>query len=349
MVKPTVVIDTHANHEEVVQRMAKHLGKGAIRRAVFNFIYGRMKSPKPIDEIMTGAEIPESKRQQVRNALNYLSKHNMISKTRIPKPGSSKAQTDGFGKIGFASANKREIIKLADNPAAAKMIPTKRSSPSQLVQLSRKASSERKKGSVRGTKAVLLYLIASPADEVKLRVDAEVRYVQAEIRGAKLRDKVDLQVRPAADLKSLIDGLNDLQPSILHFSGHGDEGGLAGDDGSILDGSSSEIDYETLRDALSAVDRPPRLVVLNACKTASGKDIVGEATQAVITMSSSVTDLAAANFSTGFYAALAGGQSLHSAFSQGTLRLKQVAPNESMTPVLTVADGINPKELILVN
>jgi hypothetical protein len=54
-----------------------------------------------------------------------------------------------------------------------------------------------------------------------LRLDREVREVQQTLRGAKYRDLVTVEHRPAATAEDLIDALNDVRPHLVHFSGHG--------------------------------------------------------------------------------------------------------------------------------
>src|SRR5260370_5500905 len=75
----------------------------------------------------------------------------------------------------------------------------------------------------------VLYLTADPDKDHSLRVDAEMRRVQEAIRGSEFRDNISVQYRPAADIGTLLDGLNDFKPQIVHFSGHGSAHGLAMD------------------------------------------------------------------------------------------------------------------------
>jgi hypothetical protein len=193
----------------------------------------------------------------------------------------------------------------------------------------------------------VLYLTANPDDDAPLRVDAEMRQVQSAIRGSKLRDNVELHYRPAADLDSLVEGLNDHGPGILHFSGHGNSDGLAVDSADAKRGSEALLSFELLADAIAATDTPPQVIVLNACYSTSARKTLLPCTKAIIAMSGSVGDVAATAFAVKFYAAIAAGQSLKSAFAQGKLAVKAVAINEADTPDLILGEGVNAAKLIL--
>ena len=114
----------------------------------------------------------------------------------------------------------------------------------------------------------VLYLTANPG--MDLRTDIEVRQVQQALRGAKFRDLVTVEQRPAATFQDLLDGLNDVRPHIVHFSGHGGDQSVLFDGGAIHTQSERLIGFDLLVKALDATDEPPRLLVLNACDTLEG-------------------------------------------------------------------------------
>jgi len=64
-------------------------------------------------------------------------------------------------------------------------------------------------------------------------------------------------------------------------------------------------------------------------------------------MGDSIGDLAAIAFAAKFYAAVAAGQSLHSAFAQGKVAVEAASIDEADTPKLLLAQNVNPKEIIL--
>lgn len=345
MSKPTSVLNPAGDYEESIERLSKHLGTAKIRRKVFVEIYGRVKKPRTKKEIMEAAGIPnkENNSQQVQNALEYLSRHHLIEK--LQNEGYSK---DGshyvYGKAEFVRANKDKVIRYADNKHASNSMPTKRRpaiKPSASIKKVTKRELKKQKH------LTVLYLTANPDPDNPLRVDAEIRKVQEAIRGSKFRENVTIEYRPAADLQSLIDGLNDYRPQIVHFSGHGNEDDILADAGKVGKTTSKTLSFELLARALAATDSPPKIIVLNSCKSSSAKKALLPQAEALVTMKASISDLAASVFATRFYAAIAAGQSVNAAFEQGKLAVEAASINEADTPELHCALGVNPAKIIL--
>jgi hypothetical protein len=194
----------------------------------------------------------------------------------------------------------------------------------------------------------VLYSTANPDASSPLRVDAEMRQVQEAVRGSRLRDNIALHYRPAANLKSIMDGLNDITPGIVHFSGHGYSGGIAVDHAKVKRPSGKVVvSFDLLAKAVAAVDTPPQVIVLNSCHSAGAKKAFLPPAQAVIAMGDSISDLAATAFAAQFYAAIAAGQSLKAAFAQGVVAIEAVSLNEAKTPQLILAKGVNAAKIVL--
>ena len=175
---------------------------------------------------------------------------------------------------------RENIIRLADNRRAAARVPTKRRPLIQGLQGIKTTKTITRQELRRKKPLNVLYLTANPDPAHSLRVGVEVRQVQDAVRGSPYRDNIALQYRPAADLNSLIEGLNDYRPRIVHFSGHGDSSGIAVDNPEVTRRPIKIVSFDLLAKALSATDVPPEIVVLNACEsarcaesiTAAGKD-----------------------------------------------------------------------------
>jgi hypothetical protein len=192
----------------------------------------------------------------------------------------------------------------------------------------------------------VLYLTSHPF--LDLTTELEVRQVQQALQGAKYRDRVEVQLRPAATFPDLIAALNSVRPHIVHFSGHTSEV-FRLDDGDIMPGGNS-FDFTSLVRALVATDRPPELLVLNACGPLKRAAPVLPAVPVVMGLADSMLDTAAIVFSQQFYAAIASGQSVGAAFRHGKAKVEAVLLEDdaSELPDCLVREDVDLDTLVLV-
>jgi prefoldin subunit 5 len=73
------------------------------------------------------------------------------------------------------------------------------------------------------THITVLFLAANPIDQSSLRLDEEHRTIVGKLRASEYRDAVNLISRWAARPGDLQQELNEHQPHIVHFSGHGNQ------------------------------------------------------------------------------------------------------------------------------
>ena len=349
MNKPTDIINLTGNYESSISQMAEHLGKNKIRRQVLRNMYGRHTKPRSKNQIMKDAGISSDKSQQVQNALGFLEKHHFIQKVE------NDGQTDDGSRWLYKKVNslrghiakieiladdkdKREALRTRALPAVPSSPTRRRSTPSRLKKLKR---------------LTVLFLSSNPVPSSNLRTDVEFKRVLTAIRGSRYRDSVRLEHRPAADVQSILDALNDLRPEVVHFSGHGDQDGIYLDNNQIpryasdeLDDFSTHTDYEFIAKALKATDFSPKLVVLNSCLSSFGAEKLGEFAGAVISMDLPISDVAASVFSPQLYSALASGQSLQAAFLQALLAVETAVIDDIEIPRLWAADEIGAKALV---
>lgn len=192
----------------------------------------------------------------------------------------------------------------------------------------------------------VLYLTAN--SEMNLRTEAEVRGVQSAVRGALHRDLITIDYRPAATPEDLLDGLNDLRPHVVHFSGHAGDAALLFDNGDVGRPEGRDIPYELLARALSATDTPPALLVLNGCNTLENAETLLNATGSIIATADSIGDIAAATFAAKLYAAIASGQSITAAVSQGKVAVDFMGLGEGWKHDVLTRPDIDPTEQVLV-
>ena len=235
----TSVVDWSGNYEENCIQLGRHLGKNKIRRKLFDAIYGRGSKPRSKKEMMVAVGLRASHNQQAQNQLDYLTRYGLI--VRDDNEG---LVDDGsryvYGKELNVRAHRKTIVKYADRPSLAKKVATKRNQVAKVVTIRTITRSVLR----RKKHLNVLYSTASPDTKRPLRVDVEMRQVQDAVRGSLLRENIALHYRPAVDLQSILDALNDLAPGIVHFSGHGDSGGIEVDNADVNGPSSKVLTFD---------------------------------------------------------------------------------------------------------
>jgi CHAT domain len=109
----------------------------------------------------------------------------------------------------------------------------------------------------------ILILSAHPTDGKPLRLDKEVREIQAGLERAKSRDKFEIISKWAVRPEDLRRSLLDYEPEIVHFSGHG-----AGNQGLVLENDAGQgqlVTTEALTRLFGLFKHKIECVLLNAC------------------------------------------------------------------------------------
>ncbi|MEM5584665.1 CHAT domain-containing protein [Roseibium sp. AS2] len=109
------------------------------------------------------------------------------------------------------------------------------------------------------------------------------------------------------------------------------------------------MEFDILAELLDATDLPPKLLVMNACNTLDGSDILLEAVPVLIAMSDTVGDAGAGVFASQFYAAIASAQSVGSALRQAKAMMKQALLREDAElPQILSRPDTDPNEVVLI-
>ena len=159
----------------------------------------------------------------------------------------------------------------------------------------------------------ILLVSASPGDQDRLRVDREFRDIVAQLRGARYRDRVQVEQLQAATLAALRTALLEHEPHVLHISCHGT---AAGD--LILESrqdGSQRIARRNMLGLLTALRDNLRLVFLNGCETHHLAREIPPNIDLAIGMTEPIVDDAAIDLSVAFYEALAFGKPVATAFA----------------------------------
>ena len=188
----------------------------------------------------------------------------------------------------------------------------------------------------------ILFLAANPAGTTPLQLDEEARSIQQKIRMADYRDSIRLESRWATRSGDILQAINETNPTIVHFSGHGTENG----DLVLLnpDGSAKLVSKEAISMAMSTASDTIRLVVFNSEPQAES---VIENIDAAIGMSTSIGDEAACIFASQLYSSIGFGRSLQISFNQALAQLMLEGISEDKTPKLYVKDSMDANEIIL--
>lgn len=205
----------------------------------------------------------------------------------------------------------------------------------------------------RTDKKRILMVSANAWDEKALRLDKEHRAVKEVLLDSLGRDRFDINLLSASQDSDFQRELLNYKPHVVHFSGHGEEHGLAFDAGGD---TSRWIDNETLVGFFKSAAAHLECVIFNACYTESLAMAVAEHIDYAVGMNDPIDDMAAIHFSRGFYTGLFAGKFYPAAFDQGILAVQARGLPDHLTPQLKIrekakrvsfAPGCEPDILIL--
>jgi CHAT domain-containing protein len=192
----------------------------------------------------------------------------------------------------------------------------------------------------------VLFLASSPEDQEPLRLDKETREIQKELRSSKYRDSIWFEWRLARRTTDLIQDLNEVEPQVLHFSGHGNRAELVFED---ENGNATTLDNDQLRRLLQVGGDRIRLVVFNSCESAAQAQLACQYIDVAIGMETSIDDESAKTFAAQLYNSLGFGLSVADAFRQASLQAELAHGKDFNEPKLFTASGVDAAALVLVN
>ncbi len=180
-------------------------------------------------------------------------------------------------------------------------------------------------------KIKILYLAANPLDTGHLRLQEESRDLQERIRQGTRREEFEvihvLAVRP----KDLLRGLQEIQPHIIHFSGHGnyDKQIVLQDDA----GQSCPVAPEDLAELVGLFKTNLKVALMSCCYGRTQAEALRRVLDFTIGMDEPISDEGALGFSAAFYQVLASGGSIKQAFESARLLTRMEG-----RPVFKVSD-----------
>lgn len=195
-------------------------------------------------------------------------------------------------------------------------------------------------------KITVLFMASNPINATQLRLDEEAREIGEMIRKSDYRNSVSFVTKWAVRPQDVLQSINEEQPTIIHFSGHGSD-----EDEIVFQNSQGQarlVSKEAIIQTMMSSSDTIRVVFFNTCFSYGQAEAVVKHVDAAIGMKTSIGDDAARNFSAQFYSAIGFGLSLKKAFQQAKARLMLEGIDEEDTPELYIKDGLNAKEIIIV-
>lgn len=180
----------------------------------------------------------------------------------------------------------------------------------------------------------------------KLKLEKEAREIHESIQKSLKRDSISFETRWATRVTDLLQFINEVNPTILHFSGHGTS------DGKLVFQDNNDkpklLSMDALVELINASSDNLRLVVLNNCFSSILSEKIVDNIEASIGMNNTIGDQAAIVFASQLYSSIGFGLSLEKAFQQAIVALKLYEIPEEQTPQLYLSNGIEAKDIYLV-
>jgi len=203
----------------------------------------------------------------------------------------------------------------------------------------------RRKRPRRARTLQILFVAADPHATPRLELDRECAAIQRELSIALDRDQFRFESRWATSIDDLLRHLTHLEPTVLHFSGHGRSGS-----GLVLQdelGRPQPVSTRALTMMIGAASQNLRLVVLNACYSAAQAAVLCRAADCVIGMDGAIADGAARVFAACLYGAIGSRRSVGNAFELATAALVANELPDAATPRCLTRSGIDPYDIVL--
>lgn len=195
-------------------------------------------------------------------------------------------------------------------------------------------------------KITVLFFATNPKGTTRLRLDEEARSIQEMIRKSKHRDSISFETRWAVRPLDILQAINEVNPDVVHFSGHGaDTGDLVLEN---TDGSEKLVTKEAITQIIMSSSDKIHLLFFNACFSYEQAQEVVSYVDAAIGMADTIGDAAACSFAAQFYSSLGFGLSIKRAFDQAKGSMMLESPMEGDTPMLYTKDDIDADSFYIV-
>lgn len=165
---------------------------------------------------------------------------------------------------------------------------------------------------------IRILFLGANSTRAPLDLEREVSRIQQDLRMARERDALEFRLVGAVTIDTLMQAMLDESPTIVHFAGHGETGGIV-----LRDelGNPRLVTGDALASVFALFRDTVRCVVLNACWSEAQAHAIRRHVPHVIGNRGKIQDAAALAFSAGFYKAIGAGRDVPFAFEAGKARV----------------------------
>ena len=296
--------------------------------------YNYLKSLNPSEQVkhlLTELKVKDAEINSQQNQI--VSYENMIN-TALGRPSLKAENYNNYGNTMSQNSKKESSFDLKGAQFAGGLVNAETVSAEQIGGNINNNDVQKQNHKETDNSAVktILILASNPKNTSQLRLDEEVREIDAGLQRAKKRELFDFKQRWAVRSQEVYQAFLDFKPQIVHFSGHG-----LGNDGLALedeDGNLKLVDTEAIAKLFELFSDTIECVVLNACYSEVQASAIAKHIPYVIGMNQAIGDEAAIKFATGFYNALGAGESVEFAYKLGCNVIQLDGIPEHLTPVL---------------
>lgn len=186
-------------------------------------------------------------------------------------------------------------------------------------------------------KITVLFLSSDPTNASRLRLGEEIREIREKLQLSKLHSKFLLESRFSVRPQDISQALLEVNPEIVHFSGHGSTTGeicVENQNGTI-----HPIKTEALADLFRILSNDVQCVILNACYSDAQAKAISSHVNFVIGMSHEISDKAAIAFAIGFYQGLGNEKNIIDSYHLGCTQIQLQNLPDFQIPVLQISES----------
>lgn len=217
-------------------------------------------------------------------------------------------------------------------------------------------------------RSVILFLASNLVGTTRLALDEECAGIERELRSTSSHHELEFRSRWAVTIDEMMHHLNELKPTVVHFSGHGTRTGLDVPNPQhrehgvrrdvVLPASASieladerrqsrHITASALTRMIGSAAPWTRLVVLNSCFSAVTARSLCRVVDCVVGMNGAIGDSAAHSFAVSFYRAIGYRRSVGNAMEQAVATLAAKGFPDDCLPVCLTRDGVCADKVLL--